>query len=389
VTGVSPLVDELLEGWGIARALPDARFLDELYRRFGAFVPYETVTRTADGDSLEDVLSALVEGAGSAGARRTRAFLAIARDLGFDAGPVAGTVLWRRGDGAPLAGDGDPHAALVVSVLGRRFLVDPAYPLPWPVPLEPPAADMRSPWGTLSVRTEGRSTDLVCEGLGRLTARIRYDLTPVEDVPSVPIEEGPLLLRLLDDRLHLWRAGEMRVVDSWSVLTHPVPASEKAALAVLFSGAEAIVEELPHETPDSPPPAALVVFERTRLPLHDVKARLGSPEGLFSLYAPGGRFELAEVSGSGWIWKVFPGDDDAVRTERVTRTGEGVAADVLDEGAFVASRRYGVEPLPDGETLLSLEALFGRPLSPRGLGESVRKTLVFHLASELLALGRD
>jgi hypothetical protein len=64
----------------------------------------------------------------------------------------------------------------------------------------------------------------------------------------------------------------------------------------------------------------------------------------------------------------------------------------LDLGApppspLVASREADVRDAPGG-SLIALTATLGERVPTAGPGESVRKTLVFHLAMDLLALGR-
>jgi hypothetical protein len=60
------------------------------------------------------------------------------------------------------------------------------------------------------------------------------------------------------------------------------------------------------------------------------------------------------------------------------------------EGAppeLIASRELLVEAAAEGARI-ALSATLARPVPPAGPGEAVRKTLVFHLVSELLSLSR-
>ncbi len=54
--------------------------------------------------------------------------------------------------------------------------------------------------------------------------------------------------------------------------------------------------------------------------------------------------------------------------------------------SLVASREAVVEAVPGGSRI-ALTARLNAPVPPLGPGEAVRKTLVFHLAMELLGLG--
>jgi hypothetical protein len=64
----------------------------------------------------------------------------------------------------------------------------------------------------------------------------------------------------------------------------------------------------------------------------------------------------------------------------------GLVLSELPPSSLVASREAAVEAAPGGSRIALRAALSGS-VPPAGPGESVRKTLVFHLAMDLLRLG--
>ncbi len=125
----------------------------------------------------------------------------------------------------------------------------------------------------------------------------------------------------------------MTILDAWSVLTYRLAGGERAAFESLFAlNLDGV--DLP-AVPGAEEDAALTVFHA--LPVAPGPAR---------------------------------------------------AALVLSEppASLVVSRTVDVAPAPSGSRLASRAVLAG-PVPPQGPGESVRRTLVFHLAMELLGAG--
>jgi len=69
----------------------------------------------------------------------------------------------------------------------------------------------------------------------------------------------------------------------------------------------------------------------------------------------------------------------------VERRPDGLRVVSLEDGAPTPEKVYAVSASAAGARV-SLAVTLARDVPALGLGESVRKTLVFHLASELLAL---
>jgi hypothetical protein len=126
----------------------------------------------------------------------------------------------------------------------------------------------------------------------------------------------------------------MTILDAWSVLRYPLAGTERAALESLFAlNLEGV--DLP-AVPAAALEPALTVFHAVSLPPEDVRRGL----------------------------------------ERAERPASDLVAPPV---AFV-------EAVPGGSRV-ARSARFLAPVPAAGPGESVRKTLVFHLAMDLLGLG--
>jgi hypothetical protein len=125
----------------------------------------------------------------------------------------------------------------------------------------------------------------------------------------------------------------MTVLDAWSVLRYPLAGTERAAFESLFAlNLEGV--DLPPVTAAAIVPA-LTVFHALPLPAEEVRRGLdlGTPPP-----------------------------------------------------SLVALREADVVGVPGGSRI-ALKATLAEPVPAKGPGESVRKTLVFHLAMDLLRLG--
>jgi len=366
-------VDELLEALGLERRPPDTRFFEDLFLRFQRRVATETLTRPAGNPGAFDaeafVGNWVEEERGLVGEERARAFAWLAGQLGFACEVESSFCFrpwetveldeqrWSEGaDGFSLKGNGAAmHRAVIAAIAGRRILADAGYPLPVLLPLDAAAREFPTGFGTLSVhRAEDESAGfrVLCDARGAETELLR--LKPSCAGSPVPLEElcGPLpgasprlgaggsksafALRVLDDRVLFWRRGRMTILDAWSLLEYPLPASERVAIEKIFAlELEGVV--LPEEPAgEAAEPATLSVFHLS--PVAPLEAR-----------------------------------------ERVGRNPFPLI--------LVSSREERVEEDASGGSRVTIRATLA-DVPPAGPGEAVRKTIVFHLVSEIFALAR-
>ncbi len=355
-----------LEAFGLEGRPPDSRFFEDLFLRFQRRVASETLTRPAGNARLFDAEAFAAawpgEERGLTGRERAAAFSWLATSLGFTcelrdsscSRPWAGD-LSSKGPGGvahlSMAHRSMAHRAVVASIEGQRILADAGFPLPVLLRLDTPSKEIPTGFGTLSVRIaqDDGAECVECDARGEVTELLRllpnppHDRLPLEEVrgpssgaPSSPVAEGdrePFALRVLDDRVLFWRAGRMTILDAWSRLEYPLAGSHRAALEKLFA-LELEGVDLPlSPAADAPRPASLTVRH-------------------VSAASPG------------------------VARERLA----GEARRLL----LVTDREEEVEEAAGGSRVTIRATLADVP--PEGPGEAVRKTLVFHLVSEIFAL---
>jgi hypothetical protein len=378
--GLSDAAKELLDFLGLSADTRSPRAFEDLFLRFQARVPYETLSQTRRGELEPEALfiAFLEEGGGSAGEERARAFAALAEALGYDVRGVQGE--------ARAGGAWRPHSALVARLGPSDALADAAYPLPVLLPIGS-AEEIPTAYGKLSLARSGEELSVVFEGRGEREERIRLGMEPREGGVAEPTLDARLV-RVLDDRVLTLQGGALVVEDAWSRLETPYDAAANAdALKTLFAREDLSREELALLPPPASGSATLRVFDRGEADAGALRARLASPRGLLSLLAPGTRAEETTEEPAGWTWRLVE-EDGTARAERVLRTASGLEVVPLDPEAELSRRVYAIEPRPWGAHL-SLTVTLAREVPPLLLGESVRKTLVFHLASELLALSKE
>jgi hypothetical protein len=348
--------------------LPEPRLLAELFVRFQVQVP---LRRAGRGTAEERLAAWLEEGAGLCGEARTEAFATLAAEAGFalETGHARGAA-------------GDPRTVLLSN--GGRLLLDVSFPLPVPVPLDPPAADLATGYGSLRVRPAEAGPALLLETRGeeRLLYRVDRQRGPLaESVAKGPSGETELF-RLLDDRLLRYRGGVLEVSDAWSRLRIPFPARDGDGLEALFGpppprddGREAAVH-----------PPTLAVYLASGARPETIRTLLADPKSFARALPEGWSATDVAVRADGFAWSVREGEE-LLRTERMRIVPDGLVLEAEGPLALFRSRTLRLEPRPEGSRLRLLGVLRD-PVPPRGLPEGTRRRLVFELANELLALDR-
>lgn len=361
-------LDAVLEALSLERRRPDARAFEDLFLRFSRRVACETLTRPAGDPEAFDAgrffAEWVEEETGLVGEERARAFFWLAKNCGFSVTLAHGTCVrpwaaperhevWRssgNGEFSSKVKGAAAHRAIVASIEGRRILADAAFPLPVLLPLDPPAQEIPTGFGPLSVARPGGSDELrvTCDARGEVSELLK--LLPPPAATPLPFEElsrtspgararherdGVFALRLLDDRVLFWSAGRMAILDAWSRLEYPLPSSSRPVLEKLFAlELEGIA--LPGETHEALIPATLSVFHASPVSADEARRRIARDAPPLSLVV--GREILVEEAGTG---------------SRIT-----------------------------------IVSALAPSLPPEGPAEAVRKTLVFHLMSELFELSR-
>lgn len=361
---------EALALMGLEEGEPSPRAFEELFLRFQHRVPFRRgPSRFPPG--AEGLLRRYVEeGLGGSGKERRAAFLSLARHLGHAVEETPA----RRADGAPTR-------ALVARLEGRDVLALVDVPLPVLVPLRPARTEIPSALGTLRV-AEGERGDAVLLEAHGATARL---LTLGGGAGSEePERDGDdPLLRFLPDRVLRWGRGRTEITDPWSRLSYPLAGAETAVLEALFDQPAGDLADVPSAGggPD------LTVFHEAPAPAADVLAAIATPEGVASLLPPGVAVRDVAPDGAGWRWTVADESGTPLRSEAVQRLADGVSIATTAGEHPVSERRLSVLA-SGGSSRLVLHALLSKPVPPTGPNDSVRRTLVFHLAAELLALAQ-
>jgi hypothetical protein len=368
-------VREALEALGHSvGALPEPRLLAELFVRFQVQVPLRRGPERAGAD--EALAAWLDDGSGCCGSPRVRAFEALAVAAGFavEEAPARGAA-------------GERHRVLLAH--GRRVLLDPAFPLPAPLSLDPPAVAEPTGYGTLSVRSGGRGQpEILLETRG--DERVLYQVEPGEALAvgnggAEPSREArpEELFRLLDDRLLRWRSGVFEVSDAWSRLRIPFPASDAEGLEAHF-GPPIPKLEPPAVAQGPGPSPTLAVYHGSAVRMARLKPLLADPAVHAALLPEGWAVEGLSVREDGFE-RTLVEAGALLRRERITLLPDGVTVEAEGPLALFRTRTWTLEQRPAG-TRLRLLAALRDPVPPRGIPEGTRRRLVFELASELLAL---
>lgn len=369
-------VRETLEALGHpAGAIPEPRLLADLFVRFQARVPMRPA---AAGLPPEGHLAAwLEEGDGLCGGARVAAFEALAALAGFPLERV------------PARGPGGAARPLLLAAEGR-LLLDPAFPLPAPLSLDPPAEAEPSGYGALSVRRAGDEPAVVLEARGEERVLYRVGRGAAPEALPAPGEDadrgaGERLFRLLDDRLLRWSDNVLEVSDAWSRLRIPFPAVDADGLESLFGP--------PVREPAAPDPDGVLPLEPSLAVYHASAARpqtllrlLADPAVHAALLPEGWTARETSRRADGFERTLLDGDE-VLRTERLALRPDGIAVEAEGPLALFRTRTWRLEPRAGG-TRLRVLAVPRDPVPPRGLPEGTRRRLVFELASELLALDR-
>ncbi len=236
--------DDVLEALDLSRAEPGSGFLEALFARFNAKVPFENASKIARDARVSDPAEKprtpelfweehLSYGTGGTCFARVAAFEALLSSLGFRSRKLLGRVR-----------NENDHAALLVETAAGEVIADVGFPLPAILPGR--AGLSATSQGDVDVATTERGFRIAfLEGTPETPREIEVYGEPVSEErftelwretfrPNAVFLRDVTLRRDLGNRVLSFGAGEVRVDDLHSRLRVPAPAPREAALSELF-----------------------------------------------------------------------------------------------------------------------------------------------------------
>jgi arylamine N-acetyltransferase len=391
-------VEDVLDALELSAEEPSTQFLEKLFRRFIARIPFETaskILRNADiadpgaRPRVPDVFwrDFLENGTGGTCYARVAAFDALACELGFAARKALGRV----------EKDFD-HAALLISIGAKEWIADVGFPLPALVPAG--GGEVETEVIALSASESERGTLVrLSSGVPEGPRRLEIFRDPVSEKeffdhwqrtfrPDSKFLRNVSLQRRDAARVVTFTRGEVRVDDRHTRTRIPISDDRPGKLAELF-GIE--VEVLRRAFSIAGDPSAEIADARIAAYLsvdagpEEAFRPIARPEG-YRLLMEG----VADVTGEGWRFRLSPpGMAEAGFEEEVTPD--------LNRRALEIERRYGDGRIAsfsfrvdvhEGETWLVREAVLPGPREDLLKNDSARGRMAGTLAVDLLAWSR-
>jgi hypothetical protein len=391
-------VEDVLDALELSREEPSHRFLDRLFHRFNARVPFESASKIlrdadvpdpAEKPRVPDVFwgEFLEKGTGGTCYARVAAFDALASGLGFSTRKVFGRVEM----------DFD-HAALLVPVGGREWIADVGFPLPALLPAG--GGEVETQIAAVSA-TETERGVLVrfLSGVPDGPRRLEIFRAPVSDEEFLSRWRGTFradskflrnvsLHRRDASRVMTFARGEVRIDDLHTRTRIPIAGDRPGKLAELFGIEDEVLRRALSIAGDPVPEihdAMITAYLSVSADPEAAYGAIATPEGYRALMEG-----VADVTGEGWRLRLSPpGNPDAGFDEQVTPDP--------DQRALRIKRRYadGREPtlsfrveVHDGETWLVREAVLAGPREDLLVNDSARGRMAGTLAVDLLAWTR-
>lgn len=395
---MNPSVEDVLDGLELSAEKPSFPFLERLFGRFNARVPFETASKilrnadVADSDEkprVPDVFwrDFIESGTGGTCYARVAAFDALLTGLGFSTRKALGRV----------EKDFD-HAALFVAAGGVEWIADVGFPLPALVPAG--GGEVETEVAALSAAETDRGvgvrfTSGVPEGPRRLeifrdpvseeefTARWRKTFRPDSKfltAVSLHRRDGPRVLT--------FARGEVRVDDLHSRTRIPLLAARAQRLSEVF-GIDAYVLSRAFGLTGDPDPeirdAQITAYLSVDADRRKAFDAIATPEGYRRLMEG-----VGDVAGEGWRLRFSPpGVAQAGFEEDVTPDSDRRALGIrrLYADGREVNLAFRVEER-DGATYLVREAILSGAREDLLKNDYARGRLAGTLAVDLLAWSR-
>lgn len=399
---------EILEALDLSAEESSHRFLERLFSRFNARVPFETVSkilrhaeaadpaRKAGSESFWE--EHLAWGAGGTCFARVAAFSALLEAVGFRVERLLGRV----------EADFD-HAALRVHTERGPVLADVGFPLPALLPET--AGETETPLAGLAVRPSARGwsvafhggvpdgppgLEIFAEPVAEPDFMARWETT---FRPDSRFLRGVGVRRMEEQRIVSFGHGEVRVDDRHSRLAVPIPPPRARRIADLFGLEEGPVARALAKTSDPSsrlPGVTLTAYLQTDASPEAAFAAIGSPDVYRRLMSGVARVTSSEATAGGWRLELAAPDGDAAAAPGSERFAEEVRAE--PEEARLDVRR--IYPGRAYDSSFEARALRGATYLVRSLtfegeredllrNDSARGRLAGTLAVDLLAWARQ
>ena len=401
--------DEILEALDLSRAEPGLGFLQALFARFIARVPFETASKILRQAEVDDSKARprrpeifwkehLERGTGGTCFARVAAFAALLEELGFAPRKVLGSV----------ERDFD-HAALLVPQAERLWICDVGFPLPALLPAREGRVETTLTDLAVLPTTRGFRVELFA-GVPEGPRTLEIFDAPVSEEqfrerwsasfhPGSKFLSNVALRRQEATRILSFSHGEVRVDDRHSRLTVPIPAPRDEPLAGLFDIDRDLLARALALTGDPGPTRSdsrLAAYLQTPASREAAFAAIGHPEAYRKLLEGIGRVTLEESTQASWRFRLAaPNEQEAVGegghlSEEVVPGPQQFTLRVRRRSADASSTmdsEFRVEER-SGHTYLIREALLGPSGADLLRNDSLRGRLAGALAVDLLAWAR-
>jgi arylamine N-acetyltransferase len=399
-------VDEILEALDLSRAEPGIGFLQALFSRFNARVPFETASKIVRHAQVADPAekprrpeifwSDHVElGAGGTCFARVAAFEALARALGFSTRKVLGRV----------ERDFD-HAALLIQEPGGVVICDVGFPLPALLPAR--QARVEGAIVDLEVSPTARGFRIALEaGVPEGPRALEIFDAEVSDEefdakwratfdPQSRFLTSLLLRRQEQSRVVSYARGQVHVDDRHARLTVPIAPPRALRLAGLFEMDPALLQRAIDRTGEpeaSSHSGSLAAYLETSATAEEAFAAVGSPAAYRRLLDGVARVVQEEPTDGGWRLALAPPGVESGNARDLLR--EEVWPDAARHLLRIR-RRSGVSAFESqlraeergAKTYLIREAVFESSREDLLRNDSLRGRLAAGLAVDLLAWAR-
>jgi arylamine N-acetyltransferase len=395
--------DDILDALDLAPEGPSLAFLERLFHRFNARVPFETASKIVRNADVPDPAEKprvpevfwrdfLVSGTGGTCYPRVAAFDALVSRLGFATRKALGRV----------EKDFD-HASLFVSLPEREWIADVGFPLPALLPAG--GGEVETETATLSVSESGRGLSVrflsgVPGGPRRLDI-FRESVSEEEFLalwrktfhPDSKFLKNVSLYRRDAHRVLTFSRGEARVDDLHSRTRIPLAVDRARRLAEIFGIAEEVLVRAFSIAGDPDPEigdARITAYLSVEIEPRRAFQAIATAEGWRELMSGVADIVALQRTDAGWRARLAPpGVPDAGFEEEIALDSDRLALSIVrryPDGA-AASSGYRAES-SEGETYLVREAILSGPREDLLKNDYARGRLAGTLAVDLLAWAR-